>query len=182
MGEDVEILAIGTIVIDGAGRRAPISELEKSVAGLRIVPLDERNHFKAREVRFEMPRNVVAEIVLPDVENPAHRCVHRRGGELPRSRYQVIVVSIRPGLHGDVRLSGKWRTGELRIRQLVDRIDDEHARVGGAGPHLIRRNRHHDGFGCDIRIDIVRERQDEKPRSRLLYLQIELEGHGLLLA
>jgi hypothetical protein len=43
VGEDIEVLAVWSGVVDSAPRPPTIAKLQKSIAGLRIVPFDERN-------------------------------------------------------------------------------------------------------------------------------------------
>jgi hypothetical protein len=43
VGEDIEVLAVWSGVVDSAARLPTLAKLQKSIAGLRIVPFDERN-------------------------------------------------------------------------------------------------------------------------------------------
>src|SRR5205085_4379477 len=116
--EHVEVLAVRPRVIDPSGRRAAEAEFEEAVAGLRVVPLDERDELELLEVSLEEPRDRMAEVVLPDIERAADGRVHRGAGERARVRIEVIEVTGRSGRDRRILRAVERRLARAVVRQL----------------------------------------------------------------
>ena len=92
--QDVEAQAVGH---HDAAARGRVAGLDEAVAGLGIVPRGQRDHLEPRQQVGELPAQLVAEIVLPDVEHPADHPEHVRGAELPAVIRQRVEMAATVG-------------------------------------------------------------------------------------
>src|SRR5687767_9044966 len=102
MREHVKVLAVREPMIDAAAWAAPVTEFEKAVTGLRVVPLDQRNKFEPREVWLEVPIDLMTKVVLPNVENTPHGGVHRCAEKLAAIGVEMNEMAVRPRLDGRI--------------------------------------------------------------------------------
>jgi hypothetical protein len=123
--------------------------LDEAIAGLRVVPLGERDKLKTRQQVGEMPPYVVAEIVLPKVENPSDHPEHVCRAELARAFHQRIEVAepVRTCRRVDRADIGR-KIGIAVEPRLVDGVDRVHPPVERSGADAARWRCHIDGLGC----------------------------------
>ena len=135
---DVEVFAVGLPRVAAAE-----AELEESLTRPGVVAdrRHARDDLEPRLAAFEHERQAPAEVVLPDLQDAAHRRVDGGGGEWPSSRRDVIELTARIRAGGNfsrlaLRGRGMPDVGPVRvaIRHLAKRVDDVHPSVLGPGP------------------------------------------------
>src|SRR5260221_2620578 len=128
MGDDVEVQAVG---LERAGIIPSMAKLHIAIAGLRILPGDQRNELKLVVTLVELPGERPAEIAFENIQNAAQRAIDMHCYEFAAIDRIMVEMSVGPWLDRWITLPPIGRqVGVFVGDRLLDGVDDIHPIIG----------------------------------------------------